>query len=275
MTENDIFRASSDLFVKSLGGRIGRPGQQIVHHEGSAHTLVFVLGGNADFTAAEQNLIVDGKKMVCIPAGIKACLQARDKPLDYLWISFGGEHALRYMELLGFTGGMEARPYFMHPQTMRQFLSKIRQPSWPEGAAQELWQTGRLYHLFSLLLQEAQGSGDAARLYSPRVYVSHAREYIEANFATVTVEGTAGFIGISRSSLNNMFHQVLGVSTRDYIMASRIDRARALLRETSQPVSEIARQVGYPDQMAFSKIFRQKTGVSPTDYRKEEDAGNE
>jgi transcriptional regulator GlxA family with amidase domain len=47
-----------------------------------------------------------------------------------------------------------------------------------------------------------------------------------------------------------------------------MERAGSLLRTTTLPVNVISGAVGYQDQLAFSKIFKQFYGVSPRDFRK-------
>ena len=51
-------------------------------------------------------------------------------------------------------------------------------------------------------------------------------------------------------------------------MHVRMDKSRSLLRLTNMSVSAVAKEVGYEDQLAFSKIFKKKFGVSPAQYRK-------
>ena len=46
-----------------------------------------------------------------------------------------------------------------------------------------------------------------------------------------------------------------------------MDEARKLLDETSLAIHAVGKSVGYPDYFAFAKVFRQKTGCSPKDYR--------
>ena len=47
-----------------------------------------------------------------------------------------------------------------------------------------------------------------------------------------------------------------------------MERAASLLRTTTLPVNVISITVGYPDQLAFSKIFKQYYGTSPSEFRK-------
>lgn len=64
------------------------------------------------------------------------------------------------------------------------------------------------------------------------------------------------------------FKRVTGLNPSAFVIESRIARARQLLSETALPVSRIARLLGYRDIYFFSRQFRDKTGIPPTDYRR-------
>lgn len=49
--------------------------------------------------------------------------------------------------------------------------------------------------------------------------------------------------------------------------AARVQRAGQLLRTTGMPVAAVARAVGYPDQLYFARVFRRRTGASPSAWR--------
>ena len=59
-----------------------------------------------------------------------------------------------------------------------------------------------------------------------------------------------------------------GASHRDLAQLARFELARRLLVETPSPVHEVASQVGYGDQIHFSRFFRRMSGVSPLVYRR-------
>ena len=99
-------------------------------------------------------------------------------------------------------------------------------------------------------------------------YVDMAKRYIERNyFLDIKVEELAERIGVDRKYLRNLFTEHLGVSTKDYIMNLRIERAKELLSESDMSVISVASSVGYSDALGFSKIFKKYTGLSPSDYR--------
>ena len=63
-----------------------------------------------------------------------------------------------------------------------------------------------------------------------------------------------------------------GVSFRQKLIASRMDLAKYLLRSTALGVNEISAKVGYADNAAFFRAFRQHTGMTPAQYRKKKQA---
>ncbi|MCT4535875.1 AraC family transcriptional regulator [Halodesulfovibrio sp.] len=76
----------------------------------------------------------------------------------------------------------------------------------------------------------------------------------------------AGITGVNECKLKNGFKQVHGVTPYRYIADHRLEEARCLLCEKKANVSEAAFSVGYSSLSHFSKIFREKYGVTPQEY---------
>ena len=53
-----------------------------------------------------------------------------------------------------------------------------------------------------------------------------------------------------------------------FIVSLRVNNAQILLEQTNYSIYEIAKIVGYDDQLYFSRLFRKQKGVSPSQYRK-------
>lgn len=83
-----------------------------------------------------------------------------------------------------------------------------------------------------------------------------------------SVRAFAEEAGYSADHLTRVFKQVIGVSPQTLIVRERINRARRLLAESSFTVSQVADVLGYASVYFFSHQFKQKTGQSPTDYRR-------
>jgi AraC family transcriptional regulator of arabinose operon len=103
---------------------------------------------------------------------------------------------------------------------------------------------------------------------SGKQYVDAAIKIIDDNYnRELKVENIAEELCIDRKYLRNLFSQHLGMSTMDYIMKVRMDRARDLLSNSDVSVTLVANSVGYGDVLAFSKAFKRACGCSPTEFR--------
>lgn len=95
-------------------------------------------------------------------------------------------------------------------------------------------------------------------------------KYIDENLTSKLHEAdVAEYCHYSINYFSKLFHQEIGISFRDYVSSKRIGKARTLLKENNEiKISIIAYQCGYHDVSYFSRIFKKKTGMSPSDYRK-------
>lgn len=78
----------------------------------------------------------------------------------------------------------------------------------------------------------------------------------------------ASRLNISRVYLNEAVRTVTGMSISRYIRNHIIVNAKRLLAHTSSNVNEIALALGYDDPSYFQRIFRQETGMTPSEFRK-------
>lgn len=68
--------------------------------------------------------------------------------------------------------------------------------------------------------------------------------------------------------LKNMVKRQTHITAQEYIHGKLLEKAKALLLHSGQPVNEIAEQLGFAYSNHFTRFFRAKTGMSPSDYRK-------
>ncbi len=82
-----------------------------------------------------------------------------------------------------------------------------------------------------------------------------------------TVEYLAGKIHVSPRYLSDMLRSITGQSARQHIHEKLIEKAKEYLSTTNLSVAEIAYQLGFERPQSFNKIFRQKTDLSPLEFR--------
>lgn len=86
------------------------------------------------------------------------------------------------------------------------------------------------------------------------------------------IERLARVSATSEAHFARSFKDAFGVPPHRYLLTRRIERARALLRDTDLPVTEIALQTGWNSLGTFGRIFRDITGESPGELRAREQA---
>ena len=94
-------------------------------------------------------------------------------------------------------------------------------------------------------------------------------DYVDKNLSKdLSLEESADFAGVSSFYLSKLFKEEIGKTFINFISDKRLEKSRQLLEETSLSIKEISAQVGYNDQNYFSRIFKNKYGISPKEYRK-------
>lgn len=95
-------------------------------------------------------------------------------------------------------------------------------------------------------------------------------KYLESNYHNpeLSNESLAVISNISVVYFRKLFTEIFGVSPMKYVQNIRISKAKDLLRGEFVSISEIAQVVGFSSIYRFSKVFKQETGYSPTEFSK-------
>ena len=100
--------------------------------------------------------------------------------------------------------------------------------------------------------------------------VTKAVTFILENFTSdISAEVVAKELGVSRFALSRLFSNRIGISFTGYVRYLRVDFARALLRTTKKPVSEVAEMAGYDCLRSFNRDFKEIVGTTPKKYQME------
>lgn len=103
-----------------------------------------------------------------------------------------------------------------------------------------------------------------------------AKRYLKEHFAQSNlVQQLADSLGVTRASLYEQFRRKLGLSPKQFVMQLRLDAACQALSKSNLSMDEIAAGCGLRDKSYFSRVFKQKYGMSPGMYRKENTSGKD
>ena len=159
-----------------------------------------------------------------------------------------------------------------------ELVSLLRQVRSYQGAgmAAALFYEGAVSEALALVIERAKAieaervEGRHAKLSrEDRAALDDLSAYINGNLAsTLTCEELARRACMGQTKLKAAFKTAYGTSPAAFVADARIERAIELLGTTDEPISRIARAVGYRKPGAFAEAFHRRTGVAPSAYRR-------
>jgi len=101
--------------------------------------------------------------------------------------------------------------------------------------------------------------------------IYHIGKYIVVHVdEKLSLDDLAQNVFLNKSYISHIFKKVSGISLIDFMIDVKMDRAKILLLDGNRKIYEIAEQIGYNDVEYFRKTFKEKTGISPSEYRKKQ-----
>lgn len=94
-------------------------------------------------------------------------------------------------------------------------------------------------------------------------------EFVEDNLASdIGLNDLAELAGYSADHFSRLFKRCFGQPPYQYVLARRVERAKAMLKDRSRPIANIAAACGFATQAHLNSAFKLRTGVTPGVYRK-------
>lgn len=193
----------------------------------------------------------------------------KKEPWAYAWIGLYGYKVKKVMQYAGFSKEKSIRS-LKCTALLKSYVDEILEVH--RLTTEESMRRNGYLNLFLATLIEDNEKFNTKTMpehtYPGTVYVEHAMEYIKHHYREkIKINELAEYIGINRSYLTNMFKKTIGCSPQEYLVKFRMEKAKNLLKNTDMPINAVAEAVGYPDQLAFSKMFRIYTNISPKAFR--------
>jgi YesN/AraC family two-component response regulator len=102
-------------------------------------------------------------------------------------------------------------------------------------------------------------------------FLQKALNYIYENLdnSQLSVESLSAHLCISRASLYNRVFEYAGMSPVEFIRTVKLEKAKDLLERSDKTVTEIAYETGFTNANYFTKVFKSKYNLTPSEYRAE------
>lgn len=146
-------------------------------------------------------------------------------------------------------------------QAENEFLLEIRKENFQQESiqAEQSWN----------FIEEKYRNGNI--IEDPTVSMKEIEDYIKKHYVeNITVEQLAKKFHFHRSYLTRVFKKHAGESPINYLTQVRLEKAIELMKEREDlDIQSISNMVGYEDSHYFSRVFKNKLGKSPSEYRRE------
>lgn len=235
----------------------------------------YVISGTGTLTAENSRResvtynVKSGQGFMLFPHQICTYIADSELPWEYTWLEFDGLKVKEFIETAGLTMN---RPIYRprHKDIAQQMTDEML---YIANHAQEspLHLIGHLYLFLDYLAKSnaspIQTQGNRMRDF----YIKEALSFIEQNFQNdISVEDIAAFCNLNRSYFGKIFRDTVGISPQEFLISYRMSKAGELLKMTSLSIADIGNAVGYPNQLHFSRAFKNVYGVSPRAWRYEQ-----
>lgn len=237
----------------------------LFHYVISGTGLLIAMNSNGE---SVQYSIKSGQGFMLFPQQICTYIADSQIPWEYAWLEFDGLRVKQTIEMAGLNinNPVYKARYKDIAQTMKDEMLYIIN----HKDASPFHLIGHLYLFIDALMRSSNSTqitkGNTLRDF----YIKEAISYIEQNFQNeITIEDIAKFCGLNRSYFGKIFHENIGKTPQEFLISYRMTKAAELLKLTDLQVADIGNAVGYPNQLHFSRAFKNVYGKPPRQWRYE------
>lgn len=232
----------------------------------------FVISGTGTLMANNSSGQTDtyrirsGQGFMIFPGQVTTYISDGKLPWEYAWLEFDGIRVNEAMEMMGLS--RDDPIYRAKAKDLREDMLKELMYIVKSKDAAPFHLIGHLY----LFLDYFTRSSLKVRMNHVSklrdFYIREAMTYIEQNFHNdITVEDIAATCGLNRSYFGKIFKSAVGKSPQEFLLNYRMIKATELLKLTELSIGDIGKAVGYPNQLHFSRAFKNIYEMSPKNWR--------
>ena len=207
-----------------------------------------------------------GQGFLICPGQINTYTADQDDPWKYVWIEFDGLRAAGYLNAAGL--GITQPIYRPNSMALADELRDTMLYIASHSKASTLHQIGHLCLFLDVLIQSSTTRREPRGSQLRDFYIQEAVHYMEQNYQReLSVEEIADVCKLNRSYFSKLFKERQGCPPQEFLIRMRLSKAAELMKTTSASIGDIAIACGYPNQLHFSRSFKQHYGISPREWR--------
>lgn len=183
---------------------------------------------------------------------------------DEQWVGFKGATALRLLQKPFINRKKPVLRIGLDVALQQRFIALVNKVE-RDPAGTPFSNAGEILVILGLIQERLRNVGSQGKISD---IIRQAQNYILVHVSEpISFSCLADELGIGYSTFRHRFKQQIGISPAQFQNSIRINRAQDLLSSTDLSISEIAGLTGFETIYYFSRLFKNKTGLSPKTFR--------
>lgn len=243
-----------NLEITSAISKIGKRAGETKNRK--SNLIIVRMNGSAEYRFEDKTLINSGGDLIFLPKGSTYTWRVTsEEDCNCLLIYFNCEYE----------GNAVAAVYsldnFIHNDVLYNKFSDL----WNFGNSGEKYQCySYIYELLSYMYNiDGFKTQDKAKFLVIEPAVKYLRKHIYDS--SLRIDRLHYLCGLSHTYFRKVFIKEMGVNPKEYILEKRLSHAKIIIENGDMDtVKQLAFSVGYDDPLYFSKAFKKKFGISPS-----------
>ena len=199
------------------------------------------------------------------PGQITTYIADVDNPWEYCWLEFDGLKAGEFIEN---TGLSVDHPVYNAVHKDQEILMRNEMLYIVDHKKETPYHLiGHLYIFIDAMVRSVF-SKPVSLDNLKDFYIQEALSFIETHYMEdISIEDIAESSGLNRSYFGKIFRESVGKTPQEFLISYRMAKACTLLKMTRYSIGKIGAAIGYPNQLHFSRAFKNVYGISPKSWR--------
>ena len=230
----------------------------------------FVISGKGRYTVNDTtHHLAEGDFFLIRPNELVDYEADVQDPWEYYWIGFSGT---KVKEILH-TNGIGAKDYIGQVGAQKELQEKFAHFMEADffDDAKKLANQALFYDIFSFFKIHNENMEMGVRISRTKKYSEAFLLYVGNNYyrEDLTIEEIAKSMYLHPAYFSQVIKEELGLTALKYLNLYRMNKASQLLKTTELSVEQIASAVGYQNRHSFTRAFKNRFQISPTQYKLE------
>lgn len=249
-----------------------------IDHFHYINEIIMCNKGSATFIINNEEIILNQGDLILINGFENHSVRINNFPYDRYVTLFSSDFLSKYTNNPFLISMLSSRRkdlkhiFKIDKEIYKSFKNIFKELELEQKNKDTFWQETSAYMISKILITLTRNDETLSKMQSQYGYdnqISKLQLYINENYyKDINLKELSNSFYTSISTISRKFKDYTGFSIKNYIIITRMQKAKSLLLFSDKDIQEISNEVGYENPSHFSRIFKKYNDISPLKYRK-------